>query len=66
MLKNSRLIVDAAREAAIASPQMDACLALYAETQALGLGDDDMIAVVRAIEARTAALSSVERVGAGQ
>lgn len=66
VLKNSRLIVDAAREAAIASPQMDACLALYAETQALGLGDDDMIAVVRAIEARTAALSSVERVGAGQ
>ncbi len=55
VLKNSRLIIEAAREAAIASPQMDACFTLYAETEALGLGGDDMIAVVRAIEERTAA-----------
>lgn len=55
VLKNSRLIVEAAREAGIASPQMDACFALFGETEALGLGNDDMVAVVRAIEARTAA-----------
>ena len=57
VLKNSRLVIEAAREAAIASPQMDACLTLYAETEALGLGGDDMIAVVRAIEERTTAIS---------
>lgn len=57
VLKNSRLVVEAARDAAIASPLMDICLALYRETEALGLGDDDMVAVVRAIEQRTAAAS---------
>lgn len=57
VLKNSRLIVEAAREAGIASPQMDACFALFSETEALGLGSDDMVAVIRAIEARTAATS---------
>lgn len=57
VLKNSRLVVEAAREAAIASPQMDACFMLYAETEALGLGSDDMIAVVRAIEERTASMA---------
>ncbi|CAO3427519.1 NAD(P)-dependent oxidoreductase [Azospirillum endophyticum] len=57
VLKNSRLVVEAAREAAIASPQMDACFRLYAETEALGLGSDDMIAVVRAIEERTASIA---------
>jgi 3-hydroxyisobutyrate dehydrogenase len=53
VLKNSRLVVEAAREAALASPLMDACFALYGETEALGLGAEDMVAVVRAIEART-------------
>lgn len=57
VLKNSRLIVEEAREAGIASPQMDACLALFRETLALGLGGEDMVAVVRAIEERTAALA---------
>ncbi|MDN4573324.1 2-hydroxy-3-oxopropionate reductase [Pandoraea cepalis] len=57
VLKNSRLVIEAAREAAIASPQMESCLMLYEETEALGLGADDMIAVVRAIEDRTAAIS---------
>lgn len=57
VLKNSRLIVEAAREAGIASPQMDSCYALFSETEALGLGTDDMVAVIRAIEARTAATS---------
>lgn len=58
VLKNSRLVIEAAREAAIASPQMDACFTLYAEAEALGLGGDDMIAVVRAIEVRTTSIST--------
>jgi 3-hydroxyisobutyrate dehydrogenase len=57
VLKNSRLVVEAARDAAIASPLMDICFSLYRETEALGLGNDDMVAVVRAIEQRTAAAS---------
>lgn len=57
VLKNNRLVVEAAREAGIASPLIDACLALYGETEALGHSTDDMIAVVRAIERRTAALA---------
>jgi 3-hydroxyisobutyrate dehydrogenase len=58
VLKNSRLIVEAARDAGVASPQMDGCLALYRETVDLGLGTEDMIAVIRAIEARTAIAST--------
>ena len=55
VLKNNRLVVEAAREARIASPLIDVCFALYGETQALGLGEEDMVAVIRAIEGRTAA-----------
>lgn len=58
VLKNSRLVVEATRGAAIASPLMQVCLALYRESEAIGLGDDDMVAVVRAIEERAAAGSS--------
>ncbi|SDU43367.1 NAD(P)-dependent oxidoreductase [Stappia sp. ES.058] len=53
VLKNNRLVVEAARNARIASPLMDACLALYSETESLGYAEDDMISVVRALEART-------------
>ncbi|MEC4720007.1 NAD(P)-dependent oxidoreductase [Noviherbaspirillum sp. CPCC 100848] len=53
VLKNNRLVADAARRRGIASPLLDACHALYGETAALGHGQDDMVAVVRAIEART-------------
>jgi 3-hydroxyisobutyrate dehydrogenase len=53
---NCRPIADAARQAAIASPLLDVCHALFGESQALGLGDTDMITVIRAIEQRTAAL----------
>lgn len=53
VLKNSRLVVEAAREAAIASPLMDLCRPLYRETEEIGLGQDDMVAVIRAIERRT-------------
>ncbi len=53
VLKNSRLVVAAARTAGTASPLMNVCEALYAETEAMGRDKDDMIAVVQAIEART-------------
>jgi 3-hydroxyisobutyrate dehydrogenase len=58
VLMNNRLIADAARSAGLASPLLDACHALYGETLALGHGAEDMAAVLRAIEARTAALQS--------
>ncbi|MFF8474009.1 NAD(P)-dependent oxidoreductase [Streptomyces sp. NPDC015414] len=55
VLKNNRLIAGAAREAHLASPLLDACHALFEETVSLGHGGEDMVAVLRAIEARTAA-----------
>jgi len=55
VLENNSLIVDAARAAGIASPLIDVCHALYRETEARGLGGEDMVAVIRAIEERTAA-----------
>lgn len=55
VLKNNRLVAEAARAAGLASPLLDVCHALYQETVALGHGQSDMIAVLRAIEARTAA-----------
>ena len=51
---NNRLVAAAARDSAVASPLLDACHAFYDETVALGYGDADMVAVVRAIERRTA------------
>ena len=56
VLYNNRLIAEAAREARIASPLLDTCHALFGETETLGLGAEDMIAVIRAIERRTAAV----------
>ncbi|MGI5157415.1 NAD(P)-dependent oxidoreductase [Microbispora sp. CA-102843] len=53
VLKNNRLIAEAARRAGIASPLLDVCHALFGETLALGHADLDMAAVVHAIEART-------------
>jgi 3-hydroxyisobutyrate dehydrogenase len=53
VLENNRLIAESARAAGVASPLLDVCHALYGETGTLGLGDSDMAAVVRAIEART-------------
>ncbi len=53
VLENNRLIAEAARDAGIASPLLDVCHALYSETQALGLGDADMAAVLNAIEERS-------------
>jgi 3-hydroxyisobutyrate dehydrogenase len=56
VLENNRLIAEAAREAGISSPLLDVCHSLYQETEALGLGGDDMIAVIRALEQRTSAI----------
>ncbi|MFI1092087.1 NAD(P)-dependent oxidoreductase [Streptomyces sp. NPDC020917] len=53
VLKNNQLIAQAAREAELASPLLDACHALFAEAVELGFGKDDMVAVLEAIEART-------------
>lgn len=49
---NTRLVTDAARDTGTASPLIDACRELFAESERLGHGAEDMAAVVRAIEAR--------------
>ncbi|QXI26393.1 NAD(P)-dependent oxidoreductase [Pseudomonas vanderleydeniana] len=54
VLKNSRLVAQAARDLGIASPLLDVCHALYGETEALGQGGLDMVAVIHAIAQRTA------------
>lgn len=54
VLKNNRLIAEAARKARLASPLLDVCHTLFEETVAQGYGGEDMVAVLRAIEARTA------------
>ncbi|MGY4995611.1 NAD(P)-dependent oxidoreductase [Streptomyces sp. 900105245] len=54
VLKNNRLIAEAARGTGLASPLLDVCHALFEETVAHGHGGEDMVAVLRAIEARTA------------
>jgi 3-hydroxyisobutyrate dehydrogenase len=53
VLENNRLVVEAARSAGVASPLLDVCFDLYAETVALGHDTADMAAVVTALEART-------------
>jgi 3-hydroxyisobutyrate dehydrogenase len=55
VLENVELIATAAREAGIASPLLDVCHALYVEAQALGHHEEDVVAVIRAVEQRTAA-----------
>lgn len=61
VLKNNRLIAGAARLAGIASPLLDVCHELFGETFDLGLETDDMIAVIRAIEARDASAKEAIR-----
>ncbi|MGW1953230.1 NAD(P)-dependent oxidoreductase [Streptomyces sp. NPDC001920] len=56
VLKNNRLIARAARQAGLASPLLDVCHSLFAETVAQGHGGEDMVAVLRALETRTACL----------
>ena len=54
VLMNTRLIADAARQAGAATPLLDDSLQLFAATQALGLGREDMAAVIRALETQAA------------
>ncbi|MDH6493087.1 NAD(P)-dependent oxidoreductase [Streptomyces sp. SAI-127] len=53
VLENNRLIAEAARKAGLASPLLDACHALYGEAVEQGHGDEDMVAVLHALETRT-------------
>jgi len=53
VLENNRLIAEAARKADLASPLLDVCHTLYGETVEQGHGGEDMVAVLRALEART-------------
>jgi len=53
VLKNSRLVAQAARGIGIASPLLDVSHALYGETETLGHGPLDMVAVIHAIAQRT-------------
>lgn len=53
VLKNGRLIAEAASSRGIAAPLLDTCRGLYEETMALGHGELDMVGVVKALEARS-------------
>ncbi|GGR34809.1 2-hydroxy-3-oxopropionate reductase [Actinoplanes ianthinogenes] len=53
VLYNNHLIVEAAETAGISSPLLDTCLELYAETSAGGHADQDMAAVIHALESRS-------------
>jgi 3-hydroxyisobutyrate dehydrogenase len=59
VLMNNRLIAEAARASATATPLLDICHALFTETAAAD-PSADMIAVLRAIESRTAAVPPAE------
>ena len=58
VLYNNRLIAEEARRSHLASPLLDVCHALFAESEALGHGSTDMAAVLRAVEARTDGMRS--------
>ncbi|MDX3312965.1 NAD(P)-dependent oxidoreductase [Streptomyces sp. NPDC054884] len=53
VLKNNRLIAEAARRARLASPLLDICHTLYGEAVEQGHGGEDMAAVLHALETRT-------------
>ncbi|MFC8517214.1 NAD(P)-dependent oxidoreductase [Streptomyces sp. NPDC057257] len=63
VLKNNRLIAEAARRAGLASPLLDICHALFGETVAHGYGQEDMIAVLHALEIRTRTQTAVATEG---
>ncbi len=52
VLKNSRLVVEAAKAAGTAHPLMEICAGLYETTEKMGYHAQDMITVIRALEAR--------------
>ncbi len=51
VLMNARLVAAAARQAGASTPLLDDSLQLFAATEALGLGREDMAAVIQAFEA---------------
>lgn len=51
VLESNRLVVEAARDAAVPVPLAEACLRLNERALAQGLGDEDMVAVLKAYEA---------------
>jgi 3-hydroxyisobutyrate dehydrogenase len=53
VLTNNRLIAEAADARGLATPLLHTCHQLYREALELGLGANDMAAVVQALEART-------------
>jgi len=53
VLENNRLIAEAARKAGLVTPLLDICHALYGEAVQQGHGDEDMVAVLHALESRT-------------
>lgn len=52
VLMNARLVADSARASGTAAPLVEASEALFAEAEAMGLGGQDMAAVVHAIARR--------------
>jgi 3-hydroxyisobutyrate dehydrogenase len=52
---NNRLVVEAAAAAGIATPLLDVCRALYAETEDRGHGGADMAAVIHSLSTRFSA-----------
>jgi 3-hydroxyisobutyrate dehydrogenase len=50
VLEVNRLVVDAAREAGLPTPLADACRRIHERALALGLGEEDMVAVLKAYE----------------
>ena len=60
---NARLITTAAHDADVATPLADASEELFATAERLGHGGVDMAGVLRAFEARTAALTNGRRDG---
>ena len=48
--ESNRLVVEAAQQAGIATPVVDACLDMYRRALSEGLGDEDMVAVVKTYE----------------
>jgi 3-hydroxyisobutyrate dehydrogenase len=57
VLENITLIADAARAMRTASPLLDMCHSLYGEAAEVLRSDVDMIAVIQAIERRSAAMA---------
>jgi 3-hydroxyisobutyrate dehydrogenase len=60
VLKNNRLVAEAARQRQLASPLIDVCQALFDEAVGHGLAGQDMAAVLGSLQARTARLRVTE------